>query len=304
MPADRDRAHLGRADRLRRLRVADRDEPERRRRDRAPRPEPARRSRRSGPGRPRRSARTAIEPDFVPRVSSQDGLLAEFPRPEGRVLFAAAENSRRGPDRRARGRLRPALPHAAARARAAGRATSSSSPRARRRARTRGSAAPAGGSIGPETTQVARSVGLTVVARGGDARPRRARRGGRRVARGDWPSSLMYASSRSSRDFGLQDDFVGRLPRRDQADRARRPDRRHHPRDRGRRRSRRARSCSPARCRTCRWPSTSRSSIPASAATAAPSRSGPKDGRIYVGPDNGLLTLAAPTRARSSPCAR
>src|SRR5206468_10474258 len=38
-----------------------------------------------------------IEPAFVPRVSSQDGLLAEFPRPAGRVLFAAAEGSRRQP---------------------------------------------------------------------------------------------------------------------------------------------------------------------------------------------------------------
>ena len=38
-----------------------------------------------------------VEPAFVPRVSSQDGLLVEFPRPAGRVLFAAAEGSRRGP---------------------------------------------------------------------------------------------------------------------------------------------------------------------------------------------------------------
>ena len=38
VPADRDRPHLRRADRLRRLRVADRHEPERRRRDRPPRP--------------------------------------------------------------------------------------------------------------------------------------------------------------------------------------------------------------------------------------------------------------------------
>jgi uroporphyrinogen-III synthase len=30
-------------------------------------------------------------------VSSQDGLLAQFPRPAGRVLFAAAAGSRRGP---------------------------------------------------------------------------------------------------------------------------------------------------------------------------------------------------------------
>src|SRR5213075_1010739 len=50
-----------------------------------------------GPGTAETLRAHGIEPDFVPRVSSQDGLLAEFPRPEGRVLFAAAENSRRGP---------------------------------------------------------------------------------------------------------------------------------------------------------------------------------------------------------------
>lgn len=33
--------------------------------------------------------------DLVPRVSSQEGLLAELPRPAGRVLFAAAEGARR-----------------------------------------------------------------------------------------------------------------------------------------------------------------------------------------------------------------
>src|SRR5262249_56742496 len=38
-----------------------------------------------------------LEPAFVPRVSSQDGLLAEFPRPAGRILFAAARNARRRP---------------------------------------------------------------------------------------------------------------------------------------------------------------------------------------------------------------
>jgi len=38
-----------------------------------------------------------VEPALVPRVSSQDGLLAEFPQPAGRILFAAAEGARRGP---------------------------------------------------------------------------------------------------------------------------------------------------------------------------------------------------------------
>jgi uroporphyrinogen-III synthase len=33
--------------------------------------------------------------DLVPDVSTQEGLLAEIPRPAGRVLFAGAENARR-----------------------------------------------------------------------------------------------------------------------------------------------------------------------------------------------------------------
>jgi uroporphyrinogen III methyltransferase/synthase len=36
-----------------------------------------------------------IEPALVPRVSTQEGLVAEFPRPPGRVLFAGAEGARR-----------------------------------------------------------------------------------------------------------------------------------------------------------------------------------------------------------------
>jgi uroporphyrinogen-III synthase len=50
-----------------------------------------------GPGTAEALRELGIEPAFVPRVSSQDGLLAEFPRPAGRVLFAAAEGARRGP---------------------------------------------------------------------------------------------------------------------------------------------------------------------------------------------------------------
>jgi len=34
-------------------------------------------------------------PDLVPAVSTQEGLLAELPRPAGRVLFAGAESARR-----------------------------------------------------------------------------------------------------------------------------------------------------------------------------------------------------------------
>lgn len=33
--------------------------------------------------------------DLVPKVSTQDGLVAEFPRPHGKVLFAGAEAARR-----------------------------------------------------------------------------------------------------------------------------------------------------------------------------------------------------------------
>jgi uroporphyrinogen-III synthase len=50
-----------------------------------------------GPGTAEILRELGVEPAFVPRVSSQDGLLAEFPRPAGRVLFAAAEGARRGP---------------------------------------------------------------------------------------------------------------------------------------------------------------------------------------------------------------
>jgi uroporphyrinogen III methyltransferase / synthase len=48
-----------------------------------------------GPGTAETLRELGIEPAFVPNVSSQDGLLTEFARPEGRILFAAAEGSRR-----------------------------------------------------------------------------------------------------------------------------------------------------------------------------------------------------------------
>jgi uroporphyrinogen-III synthase len=54
-------------------------------------------------GRPERTAAIGsataaalpFEPDIVPRVSTQEGLLAELPRPAGRVLFVGAEGARR-----------------------------------------------------------------------------------------------------------------------------------------------------------------------------------------------------------------
>ena len=162
VPADRDRANVGRARRLRRLRLAGRDEPERRRRDRAARGERA--SCRGGRlrARRRRCARTGIEPAFVAHESSQDGLLREFPRPAGRVLFAAAEGARRGPIDELgadfvplyRTRLlSPAPP--------AGDVVVLASGSAARAYAAIGGNAPAV-TIGPETSSVARSVGLTV----------------------------------------------------------------------------------------------------------------------------------------------
>ena len=50
-----------------------------------------------GPGTAEALRAHGLEPAFVPRESSQDGLLREFPRPAGRVLFAAAEGARRQP---------------------------------------------------------------------------------------------------------------------------------------------------------------------------------------------------------------
>ena len=50
-----------------------------------------------GPGTAEQLRSQGIEPDFVPKVSSVDGLLAEFPRPEGKIVYLAAENARRRP---------------------------------------------------------------------------------------------------------------------------------------------------------------------------------------------------------------
>lgn len=103
--------------------------------------------------------------DLVPRVATQEGLLAELPRPAGRVLFVGAEGARAliveelGADfvplYRTRG-LRPAVPPqgdlwvlaSASAARAYGRL---------------GADAPVV-SIGPETTRAARAEGAVVLA--------------------------------------------------------------------------------------------------------------------------------------------
>jgi uroporphyrinogen-III synthase len=47
-----------------------------------------------GPGTAAALREHGIEPALVPRVSTQEGLAAEFPDPPGRVLFAGAEDAR------------------------------------------------------------------------------------------------------------------------------------------------------------------------------------------------------------------
>ena len=78
-----------------------------------------------------------------------------------------------------------------------------------------------------------------------------------------------------------------------QADRAGRGDHRRHARDRAAGTSCRARSCSRTRSRTCRSASTSPSSTPASAARRRALALRDGEGRLFVGPDNGLLLPAA-----------
>jgi uroporphyrinogen-III synthase len=120
-----------------------------------------------GPGTAEALRARGIEPSFVPRVSSQDGLLAEFPRPAGRVLFAAAEGARRRPIDELgadfvplyRTRLlRPEPP--------TGDVVVLASGSAARAYADVGGTAPAV-TIGPETTRAALAAGLSVAAEAG-----------------------------------------------------------------------------------------------------------------------------------------
>lgn len=103
-----------------------------------------------------------IEAAFVPGESSQEGLLREFPRPAGRVLFAAAEGARRGPidalgaDFVPLYRTRLLEPEPPA-----GDLVVLASGSAARAYAAIGGSAPAV-SIGPETSRVAESVGIDV----------------------------------------------------------------------------------------------------------------------------------------------
>ena len=56
---------------------------------------PPRRLAAIGPGTAAELRAHGLDPDLVPAVSTQEGLLADLPRPAGRVLVAAAEGARR-----------------------------------------------------------------------------------------------------------------------------------------------------------------------------------------------------------------
>jgi uroporphyrinogen III methyltransferase / synthase len=117
-----------------------------------------------GPGTAEALRAHGIEPAFVPKDSSQDGLLHEFPQPAGRVLFAAAEGARRGPidslgaDFIALYRTRLLAPPPPQ-----GDVVVLASGSAARAYASIGGSVPAV-SIGPQTTRVAESVGLSVAA--------------------------------------------------------------------------------------------------------------------------------------------
>jgi len=117
-----------------------------------------------GPGTAETLRTHGLEPAFVAAESSQDGMLREFPRPAGRVLFAAAEGARRGPVEALgadfvplyRTRLLAPEPPAA------DLVVLASGSAARAYAAIGGRARAV--SIGPETSRVAREVGLEVAA--------------------------------------------------------------------------------------------------------------------------------------------
>jgi uroporphyrinogen-III synthase len=117
-----------------------------------------------GPGTAEALRAQGIEPAFVPSASSQEGLVAEFPDRGARVLFAAAEGARRtaidalGADFVPLYRTRLLTPDPPD-----GDVVVLASGSAARAYAGVGGAAPAV-SIGPETSRVARSVGLEVAA--------------------------------------------------------------------------------------------------------------------------------------------
>jgi uroporphyrinogen III methyltransferase / synthase len=117
-----------------------------------------------GPGTATALEEHGLHADLVPAVSTQEGLLAELPRPAGRVLFAGAEAARRllvdalGADYVPLYRtvqLRPDPPD--------GDVVLLASASAARAFAETGARAPAV-TIGPQTTAAARAAGLDVLA--------------------------------------------------------------------------------------------------------------------------------------------
>jgi len=115
-----------------------------------------------GPGTAETLGKHGIEPAFVPEVHSQDGLIADFPAHEGRVLYLAAEKSRRGPIDALGADFIPLYrTHLLAPDAPEGDVIVLASGSAARAYAWTGGRTPAV-SIGPETTRVAREVGLEV----------------------------------------------------------------------------------------------------------------------------------------------
>lgn len=116
-----------------------------------------------GPGTAETLRAHGIEPAFIPSTSTQEGLADEFPQPHGRVLFAAAEGARRhaidalGADFVPLYRTRLLSPEPPV-----GDVVVLASGSAARAYAAVGGDAPVV-SIGPETTRVAASVGLSVI---------------------------------------------------------------------------------------------------------------------------------------------
>jgi uroporphyrinogen III methyltransferase/synthase len=118
-----------------------------------------------GPGTAEALRAHGIEPELVPKTSTQEGLLAEFPRPPGRVLVAAARGARRtlidglGAD------FVPLYDTALVRPAAVpqGDVVLLASGSAARSFAALGTGVPAA-TIGPQTTRIAKSLGLRVVA--------------------------------------------------------------------------------------------------------------------------------------------
>jgi uroporphyrinogen-III synthase len=105
-----------------------------------------------------------LRADFVPEVASQDGLLAEFPRPVGRALFVGAEGARRTLAQRLPAEFRPVYRTRPTRVSRlpAGDLVLLASASAARAWGALGSRAPAI-TIGPQTTKAARAAGVDVV---------------------------------------------------------------------------------------------------------------------------------------------